>query len=471
MIQRLPLGRKIMLLSVLVVGGALLIVGAATTFFLHREEMDAMDGRLRDDARHYLEEFRKRDSRLEWINPREVEELLRPGDNPRRFLEITGPDGASLYRSKNLGSYRLAGLRPGAHTREIGEHGSRVVVVSEGGVTVHLATDLDVIEELVYDIALSYFIALPVVLAAVALGGWWIARQALAPVRGITAAAEKITATRLDQRLPVPPVCDEISRLAMVLNETFDRLDASFRQAMRFSADASHELKTPLTILRSGIEDLLRSGEVSPAGERAVAALLEQTRGLSAITESLLLLARADAGKLQLDLRPADVSEVVASCVEDARIMAEERGISIETELPTEAFAPVDRGRLTQILLNLFENAVKYNRDGGSIRVVLRAASAALTVTIGNTGPGIPPEHASRIFERFHRAEHAATISGHGLGLSLARELARAHGGDLTLTRADAEWTDFQLTLGVAPALAYPNPPCLVGGADDNPVI
>jgi two-component system, OmpR family, heavy metal sensor histidine kinase CusS len=445
--KRLPLGRKLTIWSALIVGVVLVLFSAATSVFLYYEEVEAMDGRMRARAAHFLDEFRAHGSQLAWINEEEVKEVLAPGRTPERWVEINGPDGTPIFRSENLAGKTLSSLPPGAHFFQMPSGEVRAWVVSEDGITVRIAEGEDAIEELLDELAVIYCIAVTMTLVAAGFGGWWLSRQALAPVREITAAAEQVTAARLAQRIPVLPVRDEISRLATVLNAMFDRLDVSFQQAMRFSADASHELKTPLTVLRSGLEDLLRSGEVTPAGEPAVAALLEQTRELSAIIASLLLLSRADAGKLQLDLRPSDVSEIVAGCVEDARIMAQERGITIETELSARAFGPVDRGRLTQILLNLLDNAVKYNRDAGTIRVALRSSGQALTATVANTGAGIPPEHAARVFERFHRAEHDAAIPGYGLGLSLARQLARAHGGDLTLTRTDAEWTEFQLTL------------------------
>jgi two-component system, OmpR family, heavy metal sensor histidine kinase CusS len=141
------------------------------------------------------------------------------------------------------------------------------------------------------------------------------------------------------------------------------------------------------------------------------------------------------------------VSEVVAECADDAAIMAAPRDIQIEQELPPKVMARIDRGRFSQILLNLLDNAVKYNREGGRIRVCVAEDHEAVRILVANTGPGIPAGHSARIFDRFFRADPPPAVEGQGLGLSLARELARAHHGDLTLLRADAEWTGFQFTI------------------------
>jgi len=293
---------------------------------------------------------------------------------------------------------------------------------------------------------------LPFMLVVTGFGGWWIARTALAPVSDVAEAAEQITAQRLDARLDEPPVDDEIGRLTRVLNEMFTRLNESFRQTERFSADASHELKTPLTVLRSSIEDLLESPTLEEDDRRTVASLLEQTRRLSAITESLLLLSRADTGRLQLDLTWVDVCEIIRACAEDAEILAEERGISITRNLPASIMAGVDAGRLNQILWNLLDNAIKYNESNG--RVEIRAGTDLVQklvwIEICNSGPGVPAVLVPQLFERFFRSDPQGVTEGHGLGLSLSRELARAHGGDVTLVSSREGWTVFRVTLRLA---------------------
>jgi signal transduction histidine kinase len=319
-------------------------------------------------------------------------------------------------------------------------------------VTVRIAEDLDPIENLTANLTTAFLVALPFVLALVVFSGRWIARTALRPIELITQSAEQVTAQHLDRRVPVPEAHDSIRRLALVLNDAFERLEASFKQSMRFSADASHELKTPLTVLRSGVEALLRSDSLTEVDQQTVAALLEQIHRISSITSGLLLLARADAGKLVLDQSAVDLRELIVACVDDARIVAEPSRIEIDLTLPDRAPVRGDKTRLMQIVSNLLDNAVKYNFPGGSVEITLEKTGESWSLKVANTGPGIAREQQRHVFERFFRAEHSSSIAGHGLGLSLARELARAHGGDLTFTRADAQWTEFHFTLPAAPS-------------------
>jgi signal transduction histidine kinase len=161
----------------------------------------------------------------------------------------------------------------------------------------------------------------------------------------------------------------------------------------------------------------------------------------------LLLLARADAGRLTLDLAEHDLAGLTEACAEDARIVAEQRGVRVACTLPAKAPARVDPLRFAQIASNVLDNAVKYNRADGEVRVNLTDGDAVWRLSVTNTGPGIAPEHRAQLFERFFRVEHTTEEPGHGLGLGLARELARAHGGDVALIRSENGWTEFAVTL------------------------
>ncbi len=297
------------------------------------------------------------------------------------------------------------------------------------------------------DILFGMLGAIPTVLVVIAIGGRWVAKQALAPVEAISQAAAQITVKNLDQRLPVPPTSDEIAELVTVLNTTLDRLQRSFEQSVRFSAEASHHLKTPISVLRAGIEEILTDPD-TPAKEQTRAdALLHQVHQLTSIAENLLLLARADAGRLELHREEFDLSEVLRGMCEDATAMAEAEGLEVEAKLPPELPVVADRGAVSLIVQNLLENAIKYNQPEGCICIYASASSGEVEVTVKNNGEPIPPERAPHIFERFYRARTDARISGQGLGLSIAAELGRAHGGRLELVRSDREWTEFRLTL------------------------
>lgn len=442
--MNLTLGAKLTAWSALFVGVALLICCIGAALFVRYEQFEGLDVELKNEAHIFYRSLERLEFRRDASRREDVKAVL-PLVRGERFIQVLAADGETIYASRSLREHGVPSLPLGIHTLRIGSSHVRLGVFAEQGLTLFLGAPLNEINADSSQLMLVFSIGLPLLVATLAGGGWLIARKALAPVREITAAAERITAERLDQRLPAPHSQDEIGRLTLVLNAMLNRLEKGFHQAMRFSADASHELKTPLTILRAGIEDLLETSSLGEDDERAVSALLEQTRRLSSITQSLLLLSRADAGRLMLDLKETDAREVIGACVEDARIIAERREIEIEPDLAEGLPALMDSGRFSQILLNLLDNAVKYNRDGGRIAVTARWTDRNIIVRVANTGAGIPAEHAAKLFERFYRFEPQPGTVGHGLGLSLARELARAHGGDLVLTSSDANWTVFTL--------------------------
>jgi signal transduction histidine kinase len=315
--------------------------------------------------------------------------------------------------------------------------------------TIILSLDVEMkhVNRIGWDILFGMLGAIPTVLIVIAIGGRWVAKQALAPVEAISQAAARISVQNLDQRLPVPTTADEIAELVTVLNATLDRLQRSFEQSVRFSAEASHHLKTPISVLRAGIEEILTDPDTSAKQQARADALLHQVHQLTSIAENLLLLARADAGRLEFRPERFDLSEVLRGMCEDASVMAEADGLEVETKLPPELPVLADRRAVSLIVQNLLENAIKYNQPEGCISIYAHARDGEAEVTVRNNGEPIPPERALHIFERFYRARSDARISGQGLGLSIAWELAKAHGGRLELVRSDREWTEFRLSL------------------------
>ena len=292
--------------------------------------------------------------------------------------------------------------------------------------------------------------AIPTVLIVVFLGGRFVARCAVSPIKEISDAAERITAKSLDQRLPAPAAGDEIADLVAVLNRTFERLQRSFEQCVRFSSEASHHLKTPISVLRAGIEEILTDPATPPKQQNRADALLHQIHQLTTIAEDLLLLARADAGRLDLERTKFDLTEVLAGVCDDARVLGEHHGLTIETDIAPRLSLVGDRSSVSLIVQNLVENAVKYNIPGGRVCIGAHADNGEVEVVIRNNAEAIPPDRLSHIFERFYRARPDGRNPGPGLGLSVASELTRAHGGSLELIRSDATWTEFKLSLPVA---------------------
>ena len=450
----LTLERRVMLWSALVVSVSLLVCGGGGAWFLHRRAVKDLDRHAMETAQHFFQLVKEHGGEaFNWADLHEVEEWL-PDELQPELVELHR-NGELYFRSEKLGDTALPESKsPQFIYLPMGR--MRTLTAIHPAMTMRVAVPTDRLDHLARTFASIITVGLPAMLVFAFFGGRWIAKLALDPVRQITESAEGITSRHLDLRMPVPAAQDEIRRLAMVLNATLDRLQASFQQAMRFSADASHELKTPLTVLHSGLEALLHSPTLSDADRASVADALETAKRLNAITRSLLLLARADAGRLHLELQPTDFSLLLEDCLEDARIMAEAQSITLEADVPPAALVLGDAVRLQQIAGNLLDNAVKYNAPGGRIRVEVSPGDDAWHLTISNTGKGIPPMQAGQIFERFHRGDHHAKISGTGLGLSLSRELARAHDGSLELQRSDSEWTTFRLTLRRAVPVEVP---------------
>jgi heavy metal sensor kinase len=303
--------------------------------------------------------------------------------------------------------------------------------------------------ELVFDLTGAYAAALAVAVPVAALGVWWITRKALQPLQEVASAAEHINAKALNQRLPEAPAQDEVGRMVQVLNHAFDRLERSFEQANRFSSDASHELKTPLTIMRGEIEAALKTELRDPGMEPLLEGLLAETQRLCDIVEKLLLLSRADAGELTLETEILDFSSICRELVEDAQILAGPKRISTEFEIAPDIKVFGDELYLRRMLLNLLDNAIKYNVVGGSLSISLTASHPTAQLRIANTGPGIMKEDESRVFERFYRGDpsHSSEISGSGLGLSICREIVAAHGGQMWLDQPQPGWTAFTVSL------------------------
>ena len=423
------------------------LAGAATTWTIMRYwELKAFDQRLALDAQELFRDVENFEGGLA-ENSRTFQEKFVPLALRDRLIEIRGPAGELLYRSPNVPGPTLQDGIEAFHTRRIDGRNVRLGTFHGNGMTLYVGADMKEVNRIGWDIVLGMVGAIPTVLIVITIGGRWVARKGLAPVEAISQAASRITVQNLNQRLPVPPTDDEIAELIAILNATFDRLQRSFEQSVRFSAEASHHLKTPISVLRAGIEEILTDPDTPGKQQARADALLHQVHQLTSIAENLLLLARADAGRLDLHREPFDLSEVLEGVCDDVRALAEAEGLEVEAELPPELPVVADRRAVSLIVQNLVENAIKYNEPEGCICIRARAANGEAEVTVRNNGEPIPPERAPHIFERFYRARSDGRIAGQGLGLSVAGELATAHGGKLELVRSDAEWTEFRLLL------------------------
>jgi two-component system, OmpR family, sensor kinase len=342
-----------------------------------------------------------------------------------------------------------------------GEHfRARVLRGEVGGSTVSVVTlqSLEADRLLLGDIRKALFLVIPVALVIAGAIGYFLARRSLAPVVAMSEKAARMGAQNLHERLPVLNPRDELGYLAGTFNELLDRLTRSLEQQRRFMADASHELRSPVSIIRGEAEVALSRARTPEEYRGSLGIALDEARRLSQIVDDLFTLARADGG--QYPLRPRDfyLEEVAVECVRAVRSMAAARGITLRYEPDGEMPIHGDEALVRRLTMNLLDNAIKYTPEGGKIDVACQRAGGEYSLTVRDSGPGIPAEAQEKIFERFFRLDPARTqnrpalgpvetpahaTTGAGLGLAIARWIAEAHHGRLVLTQSDASGSTF----------------------------
>lgn len=292
----------------------------------------------------------------------------------------------------------------------------------------------------------------PPALAAAALGGWWLARRAPLPVERMRSKAEEIGVDRLDDRFAVPRAPDELRHLAVALNAMLDRLQEGFREQHRLIADASHQLRAPLAVMRAELDLSLVDDDLSPAAHAVLRSARDEVDKMIRAVENLLTLAQVDEGRLELLMTPVALHEAIEAAAGPLRPLAAAKRLRLDLDgEPCEAHA--DPQRLHQALTNLIENAIKFVEPGGEVRITAWSGSAEVGVTVMDNGPGIPADARPQVFDRFYRVERAGgrEVGGSGLGLAICREIANAHGGRL--------WVDSEEGRGSAFWLALPRRP------------
>lgn len=285
------------------------------------------------------------------------------------------------------------------------------------------------------------------------VGGGFLMRRTLAPLAALTETAERVHSRNLHERVLQTGNGDELDRLAGMLNAMLKRLDDSFSRTREFTLHASHELKTPLTVMRGDIEEVLARPECTPAQREILTSHLDEIQRLAQIVDNLGLLTKADAGLITLQHEDVRLDELVREAFEDACVLGAGLGLHVELDTCDPVAVRGDRNRLRQVLLNLVDNAVKYNEPKGTVKVDLRRSGERAVIAVTNTGPGIAAEQLGRVFERFYRGDGARRVGadGSGLGLAIALWIVNAHGGTIEVSSELGRQTVATVTLPALP--------------------
>jgi heavy metal sensor kinase len=384
-------------------------------------------------------------------------------------FQASALSGATLTRSDRLASHPLPvppiprslhkldfeSVALGARSLDLGPQGhwraaARLVPGSGGPTLVQIAATLEPVDHELAELLAVLLLTGPLALAGALGGGYVLARTALAPVDRMAAAADQITAMRLDRRLDVPNPGDELGRLARTLNGMIAGLERSFGEIRRFTADAAHELRTPLAVMRSAAEVALRSPREAQEYRRVLDELLEEIERLTRLAEQLLFLSRGDAGLVPLVRQPVRLDELIPEVADDMGIVAAQKGQMITVDLPPPCPVAGDVDQLRRLLFNLLDNAVKYTPAGGAIAVRSQCLGEHVRVVVADTGKGIAAEHLPHLFDRFYRVDPARgreTTDGIGLGLAICRSIVEAHGGTIDVTSTFGRGTEVSFTL------------------------
>jgi len=377
------------------------------------------------------------------IRSRDGNEFARSTNAPLVvYYSKTGPNGAAIARQP---PEKLLEPQP---PRMIGQLREQFNILPSGETVLvghSIAPELKELRRT----ALNLFAAGGLILLVGLAGGWWFVSRALRPIENISAAAVKISAGDLSQRINVADAESELGQLAAVLNSTFARLETAFAQQKQFASDAAHELRTPVSVILTQTQTALNRERDAASYKQTVEACQRAAQRMRKLIESLLALARFDAGQEVLKRLPFDFSKTVSDCAELVQPLADERGVKISIEAePIEIIG--DSERIAQVVTNLLTNAIQYNNSDGEVRVKLKSQNGLAVLTVADTGQGIAAEDLPRVFGRFFRADQSRTGAGNaGLGLAISKAIIEAHGGTIEVASEENIGTTFTVRLPI----------------------
>jgi heavy metal sensor kinase len=434
------------------------VYAAAVFSFVGRSLSQSLDQQLRRDFQWAAATvYQTREGVFTWTDPQEI-----VAEEELPWVQVWSARGDLLFANSEAERRRIPEARalalgtdstadapaivntPGAATRLLSRRGT----IGPQPVIIQVARSEAAMRQSLRELLLVLVLGLPIAVALAGLGGYTLARRALAPVERMTERARSITAERLSDRLPVAHPDDEMGRLATVFNETLSRLEGSFEQMRQFTADVSHELRTPLTAIRSVGEVGLREHRADAEYRSIIGSMLEEADRLASLVDRLLTLSRAEMGVSKLSREDIDLRGLAEEVVSHLSVLAEEKKQSIAVECSGSPHASGDRFVIRQAVINLVDNAIKFSPTGGRIRIRVAETPREAVLDVIDSGPGIERDAHTKIFDRFYRAATATSASpGSGLGLSIAKGAIEANAGRLTLESSAAGGSTFRISL------------------------
>jgi heavy metal sensor kinase len=398
---------------------------------------DTLLARIQETGSGYVADRAK-----EWYQPEISDRFIRITRVGGPVIYASGAPTDGSFNSAEIPAFSPSPTRESLHKVEL-SNGKTMVIAAlnfpspgDPAYIVESGTLLDPVETMLNHLFLQLMVGLPLAIIIVVAGGYLLVRRALTPVERITSAAERITQHNLSERLPVSRTGDELERLSVSLNRMIARLDDAFQNSKRFVADASHEMRTPLTVLRGELENLVEDYRIDAEVRDRAASMFEEAVRLSRIVEQLFMLSRLDAGEAQADWSRFDLAGLAKTTAEQMGLLAEDKNISIGCDANQPVFVEGDSARLKQVIVNLLDNAIKYTPENGAIQLHIRAVNGHAVLEVEDNGVGISPEALPHIFERFYRVDQirSGDFEGAGLGLSIVKAICSAHGAEIEAT-------------------------------------
>lgn len=456
--MRLPIRLRVTIWFTALLAVLIAALGVFVVVRLHTDLVDGVDASLDTRARQIALAFdAASNGEFQDVSDASLRGLP-GGESAAQLLDADGAvlqsSGDTVAETRLIGAGDLAALLDGGTIRRSVQLGPgaepfRVLAVALPGSparVVMVATSLDTVASSVERLTILLLLGGSAALVVAGLGGWWLARSALAPVARISRTAGEIGIERLDERVVVPRSADEVHDLAVTINRMLERLERGVKDQRLFIDDASHELRTPLGVMRAELEVDLRERDLTPDTRATLEGARQSVVSMGAMVEDLLTLARADEGQLALAAERIDLHDVAAAVCEGFAPTAAATMVEVSLEgHPTDAIA--DRRRVEQVLRNLLANAITYAGPGGNVVATTWQDNGSACCSVRDDGPGMSESVRSRVFDRFFRADEARTGNGSGLGLAICRELVMAHGGRIEVTSEPGRGSTFTFTI------------------------